>query len=419
MELELLKDEIVSNINSNQSLERLYRENKTMFLRAFQAVYPKIEETPAAKFWQDRLTYQRDDFFLGNRADILFIVVCSFIAGLIANIPNFFGISPDEYFQKNIAFVVFPILIFYFSIKHGLKFKKLVLPWLAIPFSVLYINLFLVANDSDTLILACIHLPIFLWMLLGYVFISGDLSDEHGKVDFLRWNGNLLVMVAILVLSGALFSGITIGLFNLIGFDIIEFYMEHIAIWGLAAIPVVAAYLVRSNPQLVNNISPTIARIFTPIVFFTLLIFLGAMIFSKESVYHDRNFLIMFNILLIGVMAIILFSVAEANKNTYQQYSYWFLLGVAGLTIILNAIALSAIIFRLAENGITPNRIAVLGANILIFINLLLVAKQLYRVIKAKTDEQKVEKVITAFMPLYAAWTAFVTFILPLLFDFK
>ncbi|MFN5423317.1 MAG: hypothetical protein ACK5AO_08625 [bacterium] len=419
MNLDRLKNEIVSEIKSGRSLEMLYRKNKSLFHKAFNAVYTDIKETAAAQFWDERLNYAGENFSITQRSDIILVVICSLIAGVIANIPNFFGIIPDYFFQKNISFVVFPALMIYFSIKQGLKLNRWITPFLIVVFSVLYINFFPGTQENDTFILACIHLPIFLWLVLGYVFIGGVLRGGEKKIDFLRWNGNMLVMAAILVLSGGLFTGITVGLFQLIGFDIIEFYMEHIAIWGLAAIPVVATYLVRSNPQLVNNISPTIAKIFTPIVFFTLLIFLGAMIFSKESVYHDRDFLIMFNILLVGVMAIILFSVTEANKSTYQQYSYWFLFGVAVLTIILNSIALSAIIFRLAEYGITPNRIAVLGANMLIFINLLMVAKKLYRVIMTKSDEQQVERVISGFMPFYGIWTAFVVFILPLLFRFQ
>lgn len=419
MKLESLKGEIVSHVNSGKSIEGLYRGHKGIFKQAFNAVYDEIKEVAAAQFWNDRLNYQRDEFSFGNRADLLFIIILSLIAGFIANIPNIFGLKSDVFFQKNIAYVVLPALMAYFSRKNGLQSNKILFPLIALVLSVCYINILPGTSQSDTFILACIHLPIFLWAVLGFLFISGDMKDHFGKTDFLRWNGNLLVMAVILVLSGALFSGITLGLFDLLGFDIIEFYMEHIAIWGLAAIPVVANYLVQQNPQLVNNISPVIARIFTPIVFLTLLIFLGAMIFSKESIYHDRNFLIMFNVLLIGVMAIILYAVTEANKHDNQQLNHWLLFGVAGLTIILNGIALSAILFRLAEFGITPNRIAVLGANLLIFINLLLVAQKLYLMLKLKTDVQHVERVISGFMLLYSIWTAFVTFILPLLFGFE
>ena len=418
IELEKLKEMIVHEINSGRALENLYRQNKNLFHTAFNTVYPDVQGSPAAQFWHERLNYQRDDFSLGNRADIIFIVVCSLFAGCIANLPNFFILIPDNFFQKNIGFVVFPVLMVYFSKKHGLVIKNIIIPLIAVLLSVCFINLFPAVDDSDTFILACIHLPIFLWAVLGYVFIGGDMKDQFGKTDFLRWNGNVLVMTTILLLSGVLFSGITVGLFSLLGFDIIEFYMEHIAIWGLAAIPVVASYLVQHHPQLVNNISPVIARIFTPIVFFTLLIFLGAMIFSKESIYHDRNFLIMFNVLLVGVMAIILFSITEANKQADQKINFWFLFGVASLTIILNGIALSSIVFRLAEFGITPNRIAVLGANILIFINLLFVAKTLFLIIKGRNELQKAEQAIALFMPLCGIWAAFVLFILPFLFGF-
>jgi hypothetical protein len=47
------------------------------------------------------------------------------------------------------------------------------------------------------------------------------------------------------------------------------------------------------------------------------------------------------------------------------------------------------------------------------------VAQQLYRVIRAKSDGQQVERVITGFMPFYGMWTAFVIFIIPLLFGFE
>jgi hypothetical protein len=97
----------------------------------------------------------------------------------------------------------------------------------------------------------------------------------------------------------------------------------------------------------------------------------------------------------------------------------FFLAGLSALSILLNGIALSAILFRLSAFGITPNRIAVLGGNILIFINLILVAYQLVRAIRGKKSLEQVENVIAMFIPVYGIWTAFMTFILPVLFHFK
>jgi len=150
-----------------------------------------------------------------------------------------------------------------------------------------------------------------------------------------------------------------------------------------------------------------------------LVIYLIAMIYSGKDPYNDREFLLIFNALLIGVMAIIFFSVAEASKNTKSQAESWILLLLSVVTVVVNGIALSAILFRISEWGITPNRAAVLGGNILILINLLLVTVQLFKVILKKTDIAGVGKIISFYLPIYAVWTIIVTFIFPLLFGFK
>jgi len=78
-------------------------------------------------------------------------------------------------------------------------------------------------------------LPIFLWTIVGYTFVGGNLNIPQKKIDFLRYNGDFVVMTAVMVLSGILFTGITIGLFDLIGLNIEEFYAQHIAVWGASA----------------------------------------------------------------------------------------------------------------------------------------------------------------------------------------
>jgi len=418
-ELANLKAEITQNIHNPGQLEKLYRKNKTAFQRVFNAIYPTIKENSTAQIWYERLNYTQEEIFWGHKTDLIFVGVMIFIAGLIAQIPQFFSINEDFFFPRNIGFIVFPMLTAYFAYKQNLGINKLLFPLIAIMLSVFYIN-FLPDNDkSDSIILACIHLPIFLWTLVGYTFVGGHINDSQKKIDFLRFNGDFVVMTAVMVLSGILFTGITIGLFELIGLKIEDFFAQHIAVWGAPAIPILATYLVRNNPQLVNKISPVIARIFTPIVFVMLLIFLSAIIYTGKNIYNDRNFLIIFNALLIGVMAIILFSVTAATKNVNEKWNIFFLFGLSALTIILNGLALSAIAFRLVEFGITPNRIAVLGANLLIFINLILVAHKLFLILKGKSEVQKVENVIALFIPIYGIWTALVTFLFPLLFNFK
>jgi hypothetical protein len=212
---------------------------------------------------------------------------------------------------------------------------------------------------------------------------------------------------------------ITLGLFELIGLKIEQFYFKNIGIWGLAAAPILGTYLVRANPQLVNKVAPVIARVFTPLVFAMLVVYLIAVIYTGKDPYNDREFLLIFNLLLIGVMAIILFSIAERPKDSALKAGTLLLIGLSLVTVIINGIALSAILFRISGWGITPNRIAVLGGNILILTNLLIVTYRLFNALKDENDMERVETSITSFLPVYATWALVVTFIFPILFGFK
>jgi len=414
-----MQNEIIININNPKQLEKLYRDNSSTFVHAFNAVYEDIKELPAAQTWNERLNFTQENAIWTNKNEIIFIVLAAFVGGLIAKVPGFLGLEYDVYLSKNIGLIVFPILSIYFIWKQKLSLASFVLPMILFIGSAIFINSLPYNEQSSTFILSLIHLPIFLWSILGYAFVGGDIRNSQKKIAFLKFNGNFIVMTALIFISGVLFTGITIALFELLKIDIKQFYFEQIAVWALAGIPMLSTYLVQNNPQLVNKISPTIARIFTPLVFITLLVFLAALMYTGKNIYNDRNFLLLFNALLIGVMAIILFSLTEVSKNASSKINLIILFGLSLLTIIANAIALSAIGFRLSEFGISPNRLAVLGANLLIFVHLLFVSYGLIKNLKGKATIQDVEKEIALFIPAYAVWAAFVTFAMPYIFNFN
>lgn len=414
-----MKEEITSNLDNPAQLEKLYRDHKPTFKRTFNLLYPDIRETTAAQIWHERLNFENEEISWGKRNELTFVIVAALIAGLIAKIPEFTGIKEDFFYPRNLAFVVFPFLTAYFVWKQKIQTKKLLIIVAVFLISAIYINLLPDDVKSDTLILACIHLPVFLWSVLGLTFIGDKLHNYQRRLDFLRYNGDLVVMTTIMLIAGGMLSAITFGLFELIDLKIEEFYFQYIGVWGLAASPIVGTFLVHTNPQLVNKVSPVIAKVFTPLVLLTLVVYLIAVIYTGKDPYNDREFLLIFNLLLIGVMAIILFSVAETAKNSTNKTGIVLLLGLSVVTIILNSIALSAILFRISEWGITPNRLAVLGGNILILTNLLLVTYRLFKTIKDRNEIGSVEKSIATFLPIYSLWTILVTFIFPILFNFK
>jgi len=414
-----MKSEIIGNLSNPQQLEKLYRENKAEFKKQFNEIYPDNNDNIVLQVWNERLNIESEKVTLGSKKEIVGVIVLIIFGGLIANIPNLTSINEELFFSKNIPLIIFPILSAYFIWIQKIEFNKLLFPIIAIVISAIYVNLIPNYNKSDSAMLVGIHLPMFLWSILGYAYIGAKLNDHPRKIEFLKFNGDLIVMCAIILLSCIVFTLITFGLFELINIKIEENYFRYFGIWWIAAIPMIATFLLQNNPQLINKVSPIIAKIFTPLVFINLLVYLTAVIYTGKYPYNDRNLLLVFNVLLIGVMALILFSVAEAGKNNKGLFTLYILFGLSFLTIIINSIALSAISFRIFEYGITPNRIAVLGGNILIFIHLLIVSFKLYKSVRNKAKLEEVETSIAQFLPIYSIWTAIIVFILPFIFHYK
>ena len=411
--------DIKNYIDNPVQLEKLYRENKSLFKHQFNEIFQNFKENKVLQVWNERLNYEADKISLGAKSEIKAVILLILIGGIIANIPNITGINEESFFSKNAPLIVFTILSSYFIWRQKIDLSKIVFPILAMVISAIYINLIPDLTNSDSGLLARIHLPLFLWSILGYAYIGTNMKSHTKKIEFLKFNGDLIVMSAIILLSCMVFTMITFGLFELINIKIEEFYFRYFAIWWIAAVPMIATYLIQNNPQLINKVSPIIAKIFTPLVFINLLVYLTAVVYTGKYPYNDRNLLLVFNVLLISVMALILFSVAEAGKSNKGLFNLYILFGLSILTIIVNSIALGAISFRILEYGITPNRIAVLGGNILIFANLLMVSFQLFNNVRGKATLEKVELSITQFLPMYSIWTAIIIFILPYLFHFK
>lgn len=414
-----MKEKIIEHINNPEQLEMLYRTNKNEFEQSFKIIYPELRDQLNMQFWNARLNYQEEKIVQFSSIEFKLVLLLTILAGLIANISNFSFINSTLFFSRNTSFIIIPFMATYFLWKQNAKMNIKIIIAALFVISALYINLLPNPKASASINLTYIHLPLFLWCVLGYAYAGDDYSNDEKRIGFLKYNGDLLVISVVLFLSGVLFTVITFGLFTLIGFKIEEFYVKHIAIWAIGAIPIIGTYLINNNPQIINKVTPIIAKIFTPLVFVNLTIYLVTLIIKGKYPHHDRNLLLIYNALLIGVLALIFFSVAEIEKNKKGYYNSILLLGISVLTIIINGIALYAISYRLFAYGISPNRIAVLGGNILIFINLLMVAIQILKAIKNNTELTEVQNSITNYLPVYAIWVGLIAFLLPFLFSFK
>lgn len=415
---------IRENLNHPGELEKLYRSDKKRFEQSFFALYPDIAALPMADYWKARLEFdhQADPGRKVLKRDLLFLIISCVMAGLLIKIPQLAGFDPEKYafYMKNTGIIVFLGLSTYIFLTNSrLNPGNLIITLWVYVLAALYVNLLPAGEGSDSIILTYIHLPLFLWCLYGVIFIDFDLKERSKRIDYLKYNGDLIILTLLILIGGGVLTAMTIGLFSAIGVHIENFYMENIAIIGLVASPIVATYIIRNIPAITDKLAPIIAQIFSPLVLVTLLVYLIFMIVTGKDPYNDRDFLLVFNLMLLGVMAIVVFSVAGTSTREKQRFNEWILFVLSLLALAVDLVALSAILYRVGEFGFTPNRTAVLGSNLLIFVHLVLIAVDLFMVVRKGKRMKIVEHTIAKYLPLYAIWTLFVTFLLPLLFGGK
>jgi len=149
-----------------------------------------------------------------------------------------------------------------------------------------------------------------------------------------------------------------------------------------------------------------------------MLVFLGVMVILRKSPFLERDFLIVFDFMLILVLGIVFYIISTRKETTGPQIYDWINLSLIIVALIIDTIALSAIVFRLSSFGISPNKLAALGENVLVFINLLGMAILFVQFFRRKISFVIVEKWQTWLLPLYALWLGVVGLAFPLIFWF-
>ncbi len=419
-----MTEEIRANISNAEMLEKLYRSDRKSFRNGFENLFPEIENSEVARFWKARLDYDNkpEIFKTFALSEILRIVLTGLITYFLIKIPDIFGIKyygEQIYYEQNAAIILFLGLTLYTIWSGGLKEnKKIIIAFLAFLIPVTYVNILPSSPPSGAVNLVYIHLPLLMWFIYGIIYTGYDYRNLNKRTGFIRYNGDLAVVYALIAVAGGILTIITIGLFQSIGLRIEDFYMKNIVLTGAIAAPVVATYLIEKFPSLVSRAASLIALVFSPLVLITLIIFLVSMIITGKDPYNDRNFLLIFNLMLLGVMAIIIFSVSETSIISNRKFSAVILLALSAITIIIDLVALSAIFYRLREYGITPNRLSVLISNILVLGNLVLILTDLFKVNFKGRDFSKVELTVAKYLPVYLVWIIIVIFGFPLIFGF-
>jgi hypothetical protein len=85
---------------------------------------------------------------------------------------------------------------------------------------------------------------------------------------------------------------------------------------------------------------------------------------------------------------------------------------------LADAVALWAITARITEFGFTPNRVAALGENVILLVNLAWSAVLYIRFLSGRGSFTGLERWQTSYLPVYAVWAAIVVIVFPPVFGY-
>jgi hypothetical protein len=336
------------------------------------------------------------------------------IARLAAGFPD----DQPTWFTRNLSLFVLPFLAAYFARRRKLELRG----WLATaaPFALaaLVVNVYPWDTDSDTEILAALHLPVALWFAISLPYMGGTLRSHERRMDFVRFTGEWFIYYVLIALGGGVLMALTAGIFEPTGVDV-----DRVAQWvlptGAAGAVVVAAWLVESKQQVVENMAPVLTMLFTPL--FAFMISCAAVVYAVTGLVgaFDRDLLSVFDALLLVVLALVLYGMSARDPSTSANWMDWIqLIAVAG-ALVLDLMVLGSMIARVGDLGFTPNRTAALGLNVVLLVNLAGAALLSVRFVTRRSTLHRLERWQTSYLPVFALWAAAIVVVLPPLFGFS
>lgn len=363
----------------------------------------------------------RTDGASSSHRDVLVMLVCAGAAALAVKVPALFGldlVDDAAFYARSLSVLVLPPLAAYLAWRR--RVSPAVIGVLAVLFGLgaVAANAYPLADDADTSVLTAIHLPIALWLVVGVAHAGGDWRSDRKRMDFIRFTGECFIYYVLIALGGGVLAAITLGSFNAIGLDASRFMENWMLPCGAAGALVIAAWLVEAKKSVIENMAPVLTRIFTPLFAAVLLAFLAAVIWTTTGIDVSRDVLIFFNLLLVVVLGLLLYAISAREPSAPPRWFDWQQLALVLSALVIDGLVLLEIVNRISDWGSTPNRVAALGENVILLVNLAVSVALLVAFLRGRAPFARLIRWQTNYLLVYAAWAWAVVLAFPPLFDF-
>lgn len=358
-------------------------------------------------------------------AETLVVLGLAVAAALAIKVPTLFGLrlGPDDelplFYARNASLFVFPLLAVYFVWKRGSGVVSGL--WLALPFAAgaVFANVFPFRTGSNTEVLTALHLPIALWLAVGFAYVRSRWFADGGRMNFVRFSGELVIYYVLIALGGGVLTGFTMMMFKAIGMNAAWLVAGWLIPCGATGAVIIGSWLVEAKQSVIENMAPVLTRLFTPLFTILLLVFLATMAWTGSPINVKREVLIGFDLLLVVVVGLVLYAASARNPQAPPDFFDGLQLLLVVSALVVDGVALGAIAARISEFGFTPNRVAALGENLILLVNLACSAWLYACFLHHRGSFAALERWQIAYLPVYSVWAALVVVMFPPVFGYR
>ena len=391
-----------------------------------------------------------------NLISNLIIIAIGFIASLamtiyfylkIVNIAKLIdGIYPTS--NSNIFFIdIFYFYIFYFFcfslifyINKNFNLKNILITFLSFLF-VMIINLsssfFTAIASIDNIELYSqfyyikyVFSVIIFFIILALSYNGFQVLNSKTISEFFTFSADILIFAGLIagIVSTVfgIFAAIVIFLIKDIISSLDEKIIFKLILLSISFLSSIFPFLVYTvYRKMKTNISIYLSRILMPFSLLFIFILLILLLMPDIRPYDNRVSFILYNIMLAVIVLNIFFVRIDYKSSIFTKALYIVLPIIA---IIFDILVLTSSLYRLIEYGISPNKIVLVGTNLIMLGNLIFITffniKSILIIFKKTDNIPNIKEIIigdtksSLYIYVYAAWAFIVCFIIPIFYTF-
>ena len=357
-----------------------------------------------------------------SRREMWVVLSLAALAALVVKLPSLVGQDLSEqfgFYARNAPLFFMPALAAYFAWKRRASGKAVGVLVASFVAGGILANVFPFVPDGQTEFLVALHLPMALWLVVGVAYVNGEWRSHPGRMDFIRFTGEWVIYMSLIALGGGVFTGITVGAFSLFDVDASAFTGEWLLPCGAMGATIVAAWLVEAKQGVIENLAPVLTKIFTPLFAALLIALVVTIPITWSGAPLDRDALIVVDLVLALVLGLVLYATSARGPTDAPGLFDYLQFALVAAALIVDAFVLAGILGRIGEYGFTANRVAALGENLILLVNLAWAAWLALAFLRRRQAVAAAGRWQTSYVPAYLLWAVAVVTLFPPIFSFE